>query len=360
MNQMDWRLVLVCPSCNGRLTGGDHSLTCCDCRQSWKISHKGIPSFASRDFYWNQIPREDMTRFLLVAREKGYRHALEATLLPKTNDYVFRYALDESRSDFKFLLPLSSESRVLDIGCGWGAVTVGLARRVGEVWGVDSTLETLEFVKLRAEQEALSNIRLLHADVLDFGQLPLPSDFFDVVLLNGVLEWIGVHRRDVSPRQAQVFALKEIRRTLKHGGTLYVGIENRFSYTYFGGSLDHSGLPFTSLVPRWLASVIMQLFRGQSYRTYTYSRPGYVRLLNESGFKVKRFLVPLPSYREPNYLMDLDHRPSIEFFFRNLILESDSPSKRRKYAIKLSRQLARFGLYSAFCPSFSIISEKAV
>jgi len=359
MSQKELNSALACPLCYGHLVESNLNLACMDCKQNWSISAEGIPSFASEDFYWNQVPREEMPHLLAIAREKGYQQALEAMLLPRTNDYVFRYALDENRSDFIFLIPLSAQSRVLDIGCGWGAVTIGIARRAGEVWGVDSTLETLDFVKLRAEQEALSNIRLVHSDALDFGQLPLPSDYFDVVLLNGVLEWVGIHRKDMPPRQIQILALREIRRVLKPSGTLYLGIENRYSYTYFGGSPDHSGLPFTSLVPRWLANFIMSIARGETYRTYTYSRRGYEQLLKESGFFVERFFVPLPSYREPNYIIDLDHRASLEFFFHNLILESDSSSQRRKNAIRMSRQLTRLGLFSAFCPSFSIISVKA-
>jgi ubiquinone/menaquinone biosynthesis C-methylase UbiE/uncharacterized protein YbaR (Trm112 family) len=350
--------VVVCPSCHRQLADYDHALMCEACGRRWDVLGEGIPSFASRDFYWGQISRDKVSRLLLLTREKGYRQALESVLLPETDQYTFRYALDESRSDFKFLLPISARSRVLDIGCGWGAVTVGMARCAGEVWAVDSTLETLNFVRLRAEQERLSNIHLLHVDCLDFGQLPLPAGYFDVVLLNGVLEWVGVQRTDISPREVQILALREIHRVLKPDGTLYVGIENRYSYTYFGGSPDHPGLPFTSLMPRWMASLLLRLACGRSYRTYTYSRRGYARLLEEGGFAIEKFLVPLPSYREPNYMMDLDHRPSLEFFLQYLILESDAPSRRRKYAIRLSRQLVRLGLFSAFCPSFSIISLK--
>ena len=73
-----------------------------------------------------------------------------------------------------------------------------------------------------------------------------------------------------------------------------MGIENRIGYNNFLGAVDHSGLPYTSLMPRRLASMVlqhskrnhhrMQLNSKREYRTYSYSELGYRKILGKSGF----------------------------------------------------------------------------
>ena len=74
-------------------------------------------------------------------------------------------------------------------------------------------------------------------------QLPFPDDFFDLVVCNGVLEWIGVINDTVEPREAQIAFLQEVKRVLSRRGCLYVGIENRFGLPFFLGALDDKRPP---------------------------------------------------------------------------------------------------------------------
>lgn len=58
--------------------------------------------------------------------------------------------------------------RVLELGCGKGAMTLWLAQQVGphgEVTAVDQCADALELLAKRAQQMAISNIRFRHADV---------------------------------------------------------------------------------------------------------------------------------------------------------------------------------------------------
>jgi len=111
-----------------------------------------------------------------------------------------------------FLMPeLRVGMRVLDVGCGPGSITRGLAERVapGEVVGVDLSKETLESARRDAAARGLDNLRYEEASVY---ALPFPDASFDVAYAHQVLQ----HLRE---REA---ALQEMLRVLRPGGLLAI------------------------------------------------------------------------------------------------------------------------------------------
>ena len=301
-----------------------------------------------------------MRRLLDIARDVSYEDALREVLLPLTNEYTCGYATDESRGDFKILLPIAGDSFVLDVGCGWGAVAISLARSCGRLVAADTTLETLEFLKIRAEQEGVDNITLIRIDPLDFANLPFLDASVDTVVMNGVLEWVGNARQDIPPRSVQLACLREMKRLIAPGGCLYIGIENRYGYRYFGGFRDHSGLPFTSLVPRVLAGLVMRMLRGRGYRTYTYTYSGYKSLLREAGFSHISFYHPIPTYRNPDYLMPLEQRNAIKYYVKHLMSVPDSPSVKRKALKKVIKFVLPVIPFKYLAFSYSIVAKVTV
>ena len=188
----------------------------------------------------------------------------------ETYPRFFNYLFSEGRADWRFFLPLDKQSKVLDIGCGWGNLACEIAKESGSVYGIDASRSKLEFVQSRAASEQLNALHTVHADFLD--GLPFPDGSFDLVVLNGVLEWAGVFRDEMPPESYQGRLLCEARRVLKDGGHLYVGIENRLGYWYFFGREDeHAFTIFTTLMPRWLAGWVTRAFHRKAYRAYTYS-----------------------------------------------------------------------------------------
>ena len=97
--------------------------------------------------------------------------------------------------------------RVLDCGCGPGAVTIGLAKAVepGEVVGVDIEARQIEAARALAAQRGVENVRFETGSV--YG-LPFPDRAFDAVYAQSLL----VHLAE------PIEALKELRRVLKPGG----------------------------------------------------------------------------------------------------------------------------------------------
>ncbi|TDD54847.1 methyltransferase domain-containing protein [Saccharopolyspora elongata] len=109
-----------------------------------------------------------------------------------------------------YLIPhLRPGTRVLDIGCGPGTITLDFAALVGpgEVLGIDNVDEPLEIARAGAAERGLDNIAFANADVY---RLPYADDSFDVVHAHQVLQ----HLTDPPA------ALREMRRVCKPGGVV--------------------------------------------------------------------------------------------------------------------------------------------
>jgi ubiquinone/menaquinone biosynthesis C-methylase UbiE len=78
---------------------------------------------------------------------------------------------------------------VVELGCGGGQLTVGLAERGATVTGVDLSTEQLAFARdLAAEHGVADRIEFVHGDVTD---LALPDASFDVATNAFVFQWVA-------------------------------------------------------------------------------------------------------------------------------------------------------------------------
>lgn len=112
-----------------------------------------------------------------------------------------------------YLLPhLAPGQRLLDLGCGPGTLTSGLAALVapGEAVGVDRAEAVLNLARAEAERAGVAaSTTFLVADAYD---LPFEDDYFDVAHAHQVLQ----HLTD------PVAALRELRRVTRPGGLVAV------------------------------------------------------------------------------------------------------------------------------------------
>jgi arsenite methyltransferase len=118
-------------------------------------------------------------------------------------------------------LGLRGDERVLDIGCGRGAVLISAAHRLprgratgADIWRLrDQTGNTRAAAEHNAMVEGVSErVEFVHADARD---LPLPPDSFDVVLSNLAFS-------NIPGSEERAKALREAIRVLRPGGRMRV------------------------------------------------------------------------------------------------------------------------------------------
>lgn len=146
-------------------------------------------------------------------------------------------ALRTAAKEGAFFLPhLRPGMRVLDVGCGPGSITLGLAEAVapGQVVGIDFQPSQVVQAQVLSAARGITNT---HFEVADAYQLPFPDGSFDAVFAHAVL-W---HLRE------PIKALAEMRRVLRPRGI--VGIRE----CDWGGRI-HS--PLTSLLEEWYALTV--------------------------------------------------------------------------------------------------------
>jgi ubiquinone/menaquinone biosynthesis C-methylase UbiE len=113
-----------------------------------------------------------------------------------------------------FLLPhLRPGMRLLDVGCGPGSITLGLAEAVapGEVLAIDLSADVLDEARQIAEEKGITNVRFEQGDVF---HLSFPDGAFDAIYAHQVLQHL----------QRPVDALREMKRLLASDG--YVGVRD--------------------------------------------------------------------------------------------------------------------------------------
>lgn len=319
----DFQLTGVCPQCGRRAEKNKNDVYILDDQNFFY----GIPS---RDTICNSLEKYKGGISPLV-RLDYYDHVQQG------QRHIGKYLGDPRR-----VAPIACLERealkgatVLDYGCGLGVFSMNLAEHCHEVCAVDATLERAEFTQVICSHLHDKSIIAVK------GSIDSPLFFadrqFDLIILNGVLEWTPVTvDTTLPPREVLINFLVRIKRLLKPAGVIYVGIENRFALNYFLGQPDHhSNLLFGSLLPRWIAHIYSKSTKGMPYRTYTYSNHGYRRLFNDAGLNVLLDYSLYPSYQFPQYLCATERYSE---FFRKQVC-GGKPSGRRMKFLKFLSQI---------------------
>jgi SAM-dependent methyltransferase len=160
-------------------------------------------------------------------------------LIGHAKGWAQRYHLDPTRANVVRSLELPATARVLEVGAGCGAIT----RYLGETCAV---VDALEPVPSRAAAAAartaeLPGVRVFVGEIADVPAEPA----YDLVIVVGVLEYVGAGTADLAPYQA---FLREITSRLVPGGVLVLAIENKLGAKYVvGAPEDHTGKAFDSI-----------------------------------------------------------------------------------------------------------------
>ena len=339
---------LWCPNC-GRGLGAPDGARVCDCEVPWRESEGVLWSpYFDRDRYWGEIDRESMRAVLARVRDLGAEQALTRWAREQFKSYLEDYAFDWRRALCLELIDLPAAPVVLDYGCGFGTLGLAAAGAANRVYLVDGVAERIEFAAALASERSLDNVVPIGAQTWD--ALPIPPASLDLVLINGVLEWVAVNRGGPALEVQRSF-LAKMASLLKPGGTLFIGIENRFALRYLiGYPDDHSGLRYTSLLPRWSVQAYTRLRGRGPYRTITWSLREHHRRLAALGLAVRDVYCLYPDYRFPQVACRLSDG--------SLLARLHSRSGRGSFKRLVEGLIRGFAAWPYLVYSFGVVAVK--
>jgi SAM-dependent methyltransferase len=344
-----------CPRCVGELESDSDGLRCGACGSEYAAGpYPGTLTFSAVGANFAQALDAEIVPRLIPALDALDPPACSERLIECTArelGIVVGNPVWEGRADLARLLLRGEGTVALDVGCGFGTFATALARSADHVFATDRSPVRVALTAARARAEGLDNLTAFETNSV---QLPLGDALCDLVTIVGVLEWAGVGSGDAPAAQRALLA--EVRRVLKPGGVLLLGIENRYAAHYFAGVReDHTLLRFSSLLPRRLADVQSRRARGVPFETPTHSRAALKRLLRDAGLQ-PRVAAVLPSYQQPRFAFDeADARDGLSFYVRHAFHASSTA--RRLAGRALLRAPAGWSV--SLAPSYWAVAAKA-
>src|SRR5664279_1724497 len=186
--------------------------------QSHLFRHSSGQGFAYSD------GKEAEDRLLTIVSNAADRSTFSAELLEAITDWPTEYHLSRARHCLVRPLGIRPGDRVLELGCGCGAITRYLGEIGADVVAVEGSLLRARIAAERCRE--LPNVKIFADDLLEFEM----DRQFDWVLLIGVLEYAPAFSSAPDP---VLHYLESIRPFLSTQGKLVVAIENRLGLKYF-------------------------------------------------------------------------------------------------------------------------------
>ena len=273
----------------------------------------------------------------------------------KARDWSSLYHLTSRRANLLKGLSLQPGKRVLEIGCGCGAITRYLAEQGCIVHSVEGSPRRANIAKARTRD--LKNVDVVCANATE---IVWPEDSYDLVLFVGVLEYSGkfINQQGLTHKESVLVMLNKAMRANNRSGMVYIAIENRVGQKYqYGADEDHYSRPYIGL-QNYVEDDCEQV--NQGVQTYTKSewRDIFDELECQHSIKLfDRFYFPFPDYKLPQMcLFDEAYAPEVEALF-NRVSSYDPTSSWHMPVNELGlwRQAYREGYAGNIANSFGIV-----
>lgn len=200
------------------------------------------------------------------------------------------YHLTRIRQNLLNWYPFNSDSDILEIGCGMGAITELLCQKASSVTAVELSKKRATATYLRCRSYDKLEIIVGNLNDIHFNKK------YDYITLIGVLEYQNNFTNSDNPFVA---FLNTIRKLLKPDGKLLIAIENKYGIKYWcGAPEDHSGIPFDGINNYNFSNIAR-----------TFSKAELDSIIKKSGFKNLYFYYPLPDYKMPQTIYSEKYLP---------------------------------------------------
>jgi len=224
-------------------------------------------------------------------------------VIAERNDWPTYYHLTHIRKNILNWYPFSGKERVLEIGCGMGAITGLLCEKCESVTAVEISKQRATATLLRNRNR--NNLEIIVGNLNDIEF----EDKFDVITLIGVFEYQGRYTANEDPYNDFLLAVKKL---LAPGGKMLIAIENKCGLKYWCGAReDHVGFPFAGI----------NQYRYIDQGIQTFSHKELDDMLAGAGFGYRYFYYPLPDYKLPLCIFSQDCLPeaadidSLSFYY---------------------------------------------
>lgn len=257
-------------------------------------------------------------------------------------DWPSEYHLTTRRAQLLSGFTFDRSMRVLEVGCGCGAITRHLAENFDDVVSVEGNLNRARLARLRTRD--LPSVSVICAP---FQEIHFKAKF-DIIFCIGVFEYSGSFVQGSDPYEE---VLRYFADMLTPDGIVVIAIENQFGLKYFSCAReDHLGTMFEGLEGYHR--------RPQAVRTF-----GKVELETRlrRHFPSIEFYFPYPDYKLPECVL------SSTFVASGRAGELVSQMKSRDYSGPMNRlwdesaaslELARNGMLAFFSNSFIAVAGR--
>ena len=334
-----------------------------------KFLNSKIPQKIDSDTY-SFLQKEDdiklfdisMDDYTTIQKKLKSQHWMDVIydMYYENSPWLFNIITNSNRSDFLFHLNIEKDDLALDLGAGWGQITIPLSRFCNVV-ALEGNMQKIEILKKIAKQENRNNIHFIGANIVN----PIfENDQFNLIILNGVLEWIPKFSTG-EPLRLQKDVLKNCYDILQSKGTLYIGIENKIGLKYLLGEKDdHTLLEDFVYIDKDSQGAFFNALTKKQLHVFTHRKETYEKLLIDAGFDDISFFAALPDYKLIKSLVDISNNIPTSFIKNNAefipeydggtgILSKLNTKLQYIYSILSSDELRNL------FPSYSIIARKS-
>jgi 2-polyprenyl-3-methyl-5-hydroxy-6-metoxy-1,4-benzoquinol methylase len=257
-------------------------------------------------------------------------------------DWPSEYHLSRKRSQLLRGFTFDRNARVLEVGCGCGAITRYLGETFDDVVAIEGSPTRATLARMRTRD--MPNVSILNAPFQDV-RFKTP---FDIIFCIGVIEYSKMFVGGPDPHDSVLRFFSDM---LAPDGAVVIAIENQFGLKYFASSAeDHNGIMFDGLEA---------YPRHDTHRTFGY---GELRERLARHFREIRFLFPYPDYKLPSCVLSEEAFRKANFgeVIGNFAPRDYSKARTPVFDQRLVlMELAKNGMLHFFSNSFLVVAGKA-